>query len=492
MGSWSEQLRQEKPTARNDLALALAQSVGTKDPKAVKTVKQAVVSVASRKCSRRMTWGFQTCGPNEALVVSGCCHKKPLLVPGGTAFVWPGVQYIQRLALNTMTLQVSSVNVNSGQGVSISVTGIAQVKIQGQNEEMLLAACEQFLGKPEDEIQQVALETLEGHQRAIMGSMTVEEIYRDRKKFSKGVFEVASSDLVNMGITVVSYTLKDIRDDEGYLKALGLARTAEVKRDARIGEAEARRDATIKESIAEEERMASRLLNDTEIAKSKRDFELKKAAYDVEVQTKKAEAELAYELQAAKTKQRIKEENMQIKLIERTQEIAIQEQEIQRRERELDSGIRRPAEAEKYRMEKMAEANRNRLIMEAEAEAEAVALKGDAEAFAIEVKAKAEAEQMAKKADAWKEYKEAAMVDMMLQTLPKVAAEVAAPLSQAKKITMVSDGSGEVGAARITGEVLDIMLKVPTMVNKMTGVDVTNSLCGSVGQVGQPSRIRIR
>jgi len=366
--------------------------------------------------------------------------------------------------------------VNSGQGVAISVTGIAQVKIQGQNEEMLLAACEQFLSKSDDEIQQVALETLEGHQRAIMGSMTVEEIYKDRKKFSKQVFEVASSDLVNMGITVVSYTLKDIRDEEGYLKALGMARTAEVKRDARIGEAEARRDAQIKEAIAEEERMASRLLNDTEIAKAKRDFELKKAAYDVEVQTKKAEAELAYELQAAKTKQRIKEENMQIKVIERTQEIAIQSQEIQRRERELDSSVRRPAEAEKFKQEKLAEANRNKSIMEAEAEAEAVALKGDAEAYAIEIKAKAEAEKMAKKADAWKEYKEAAMVDMMLQTLPKVAAEVAAPLSQAKKITMVSDGSGEVGAARITSEVLEVMIKVPEMVNRMTGVDVTNNL----------------
>lgn len=454
-------------------------------------MKQAVISVASRKCSRRMTWGFQTCGPNEALVVSGCCHKKPLLVPGGRAFVWPGIQYIQRLALNTMTLQVSSVNVNSGQGVSISVTGIAQVKIQGQNEEMLLAACEQFLGKPEDEIMQVALETLEGHQRAIMGSMTVEEIYRDRKKFSKGVFEVASSDLVNMGITVVSYTLKDIRDDEGYLKALGLARTAEVKRDARIGEAEARRDATIKEAIAEEERMASRLLNDTEIAKSKRDFELKKAAYDVEVQTKKAEAELAYELQAAKTKQRIKEENMQIKVIERTQEICIQSQEILRRERELDSSVRRPAEADKYKLEKLAEAHRNKLIMEAEAEAEAIALKGDAEAFAIECKAKAEAEQMAKKADAWKEYKEAAMVDMMLQTLPKIAAEIAAPLSQTKKITLVSNGDGEVGAARITGEVLDIMVKVPDMVNRMTGVDITNNLSGNRVSLPAP-RVRVR
>merc|ERR1712110_264545 len=427
---------------------------------------------SKRRRQSRMTWGFQTCGPNEAMVVSGCCHRKPLLVPGGRTFVWPGIQYIQRMSLNTMTLTVTSPAVYTSQGVNITVTGIAQVKIQGQNEEMLLAACEQFLGKTEDEITQVALETLEGHQRAIMGSMTVEEIYRDRKKFSKAVFEVASSDLVNMGITVVSYTLKDIRDEEGYLKALGLARTAEVKRDARIGEAEARRDAQIKEAIAEEERMASRLLNDTEIAKAKRDFELKKAAYDVEVQTKKAEAELAYELQAAKTKQRIK-------VIERTQEIAIQSQEIQRRERELDSSVRRPAEAEKFKQEKLAEANRNKSIMEAEA----VALKGDAEAYAIEIKAKAEAEKMAKKADAWKEYKEAAMVDMMLQTLPKVAAEVAAPLSQAKKITMVSDGSGEVGAARITNEVLEVMVKVPDMVNRMTGVDVTNNLMMGGGGV---------
>jgi len=423
-----------------------------------------------------MTWGFVVCGPNEALVVSGCCHRKPLLVPGGRAFVWPGIQHVQRLRLNTMTLQVTSNNVYSAQGVAISVTGIAQVKIQGQNEEMLLAACEQFLSKNEEQIQQVALETLEGHQRAIMGSMTVEEIYKDRKKFSQQVFEVASSDLVNMGITVVSYTLKDIRDEEGYLKALGMARTAEVKRDARIGEAEAKRDAQIKEAIAEEERMAARLLNDAEIAKSKRDFELKKAAYDVEVQTKKAEAELAYELQAAKTKQRIKDEQMQIKVVERTQEILVQEQEIMRRERELDSTVRRPAEAEKFRCEKLAEATRNRMIMEAEADAEAEILRGEAEAFAIETKAKAEAEKMAKKADAWKEYKEAAILDMMLDAMPKIAAEIAAPLSQAKRITMVTDGSSDVGAAKLTNEVLSIMANVPNSVKNMTGVDITQIL----------------
>lgn len=427
-----------------------------------------------------MAWGFVTCGPNEALVVSGCCYMKPLLVPGGRAFVWPSIQQVQRISLNTMTLQVESPCVYTSQGVPISVTGIAQVKIQGQNEDMLLTACEQFLGKPEAEIQHIALVTLEGHQRAIMGSMTVEEIYKDRKKFSKQVFEVASSDLINMGITVVSYTLKDIRDEEGdskgYLKSLGMARTAEVKRDARIGEAEARCDAQIKEAIAEEQRMASRFLNDTEIAKAQRDFELKKAAYDVEVQTKKAEAEMAYELQAAKTKQRIKEEQMQVKVIERTQEIAVQDQEIQRRERELEATVRRPAEAEKYRLEKIAEANKFRVVLEAEAEAESIKIRGEAEAFAIAAKAKAEAEQMAQKAEAYREYREAAMVEMLLETLPKVAAEVAAPLSQTKKITMVSSGNGDIGAAKLTGEVLQIVNKVPELVKNITGVDISRSV----------------
>jgi flotillin len=375
-----------------------------------------------------------------------------------------------------MTLQVESAKVYTSQGVPVTVTGIAQVKIQGQNEEMLLIACEQFLGKATiREIEKVALETLEGHQRAIMGTMTVEEIYKDRKKFSKNVYEVASADLMNMGITVISYTLRDVRDDQGYLQALGMARTAEVKRDARIGEAEAKRDACIKEAIAEEERMAAKYINDTEIAKAKRDFELKKATYDLEVNTKKAEADMAYALQVAKTQQRIREEQMQIKVVERMQDIAVQEQEIQRRQKELDATIRRPAEAEKFRLEKIAEANRNRVILEAEAEAESLKLKGDAEAFALSAKGKAEAEQLAMKADAYKYYKDAAIVEMLLDVLPKVAAEVAAPLCQTKSLKMVSTG-GEIGAARLTTEVLETVLRMPQLISTITGVDITKAV----------------
>lgn len=159
-----------------------------------------------------------------------------------------------------MTLVIESPRVYSQQGVPISVTGIAQVKIQGGNADMLRAACEQFLGKTEEEIMDVAKQTLEGHQRAIMASMTVEDIYKNRKKFSKKVFEVASSDLVDMGFTVISYTIKDISDEEGYLKALGEARTAEVKRDARIGEAVAKKESMEEEAKAEEAAKVSFLI----------------------------------------------------------------------------------------------------------------------------------------------------------------------------------------------------------------------------------------
>merc|ERR1712055_1124499 len=161
------------------------------------------------------------------------------------------------------------------------------------------------------------------------------------------------------------------------------------------------------------------------------------------------------------------------------QNINIQEQEIKRKEKELDSKVRKPAEAEKYRLEKIAEAERQKVVLEAEAEAEAKALRGEAEAYAIEVKAKAEAEQMAKKADAWKEYKEAALVDMMLKVLPQVAAEVSGPLSQTKKITMVSTGGGPIGASKLTGEVLDIMASLPETVKQMTGVDITQKMANS-------------
>ncbi|XP_047134438.1 flotillin-1 isoform X1 [Hydra vulgaris] len=417
--------------------------------------------------------GFETCGPNEAMVVSGCGQERPLLISGGRKFVWAGLQKVQKISLNVMTLNVESPRVYTLHGVPISVTGIAQVKVQGSNEEMLHAACQQFLGKTEAQISKIALETLEGHQRAIMGTMTVEEIYQDRKKFSSSVFEVATSDLVHMGIQVISYTLKDVRDEEGYLLALGQKRIAEVQTDARIGQAQAKMQSGIREAEAEEIRVKAEYENHTEVARSQRDFQLKKASYDIEINAKKAIAELSSDLQTAITKQKIKEAEMDVKVIERAQAINVQIQEIQRKEKELESQVKIPANAEKYKIEKIAEAHRAKVILEAEAEAESIRIRGEAEAYAIEVKARAEAEQMSKKAAAWKEYQDAAMVDMLLETLPKVAAEIAHPLSKVKKMTMISSGSKDIGASKITGELLDIVIRMPQAMEQLTGVDIT-------------------
>merc|ERR1711892_1314538 len=421
--------------------------------------------LTDKKHKREM--GFETSGPNEAMIVSGFGYTSPAMIPGGRVWVWPCVQQIQRISLNTMTLQINGDHVNTKQGVPIRCIGVAQVKVESRQEQMLSTACTHFLGKDEETIRSIALETMEGHQRAIMGQMTVEEIYQDRKAFSVKVFEVASTDLMNMGIFVVSYTLKDIRDRDGYLKALGMGRTAQVKRDARIGEAHAKMKGEMKEAEAEQERMMSKYENDTLIADSKREYDLRKAENKKEVETQKAIEKLAHALQEAKTMQDLK-----IEIVKRTRQIELQDQEILRREKELEATVMKPAEAEKYRVEKIAQADKERAVLEAEAEAESIRIQGEARAYAIEQRAQAEAEQMRKKADAWQNYQEAAMVDMVLKTLPQIAAEIAAPLARANKVTMVSSGGGEIGAAKLTGEVLDVVRRLPAMVEAMTGVQL--------------------
>lgn len=257
-----------------------------------------------------------------------------------------------------------------------------------------------------------------------------------------------------------------------------MARTAEIVRDARIGEAEANRDAQIEVAIAEEQRLAAKLCNKTEVERAKRDFELKKATYDLEIETARAEAELAYKLQECKVRQRIKEETMTTEIIERMKFIEVAEQEVARKQCELDAKIRKPADAEKYRCQIMAEANKQKTLCEAASASDAIAMRGDADAFAIEIKAKAEAEVMAMKADAWKEYKKAAKVQMWMEALPSIAAEVAAPLSQTNKITMIgfTDQNESLGPARLTNEVLNIMEKIPESVTAMTGHRVKNSV----------------
>ncbi len=465
--------------------------------------------------------GFHTVGPNHALIVSGG-SVQPKLKVGGRMFVLPILQKAQIISLEVMTLQVNTARVYTKEGVSVSVDGVAQVKV-GRSEEAIRTAAEQFLGKTATQIAEVALQTLEGQQRAILGTMTVEDIYRDRVAFAEQVRDVAATDMTNMGLEIVSFSIRDIQDEQGYLEALGVRRTAEVKRDAAIGEAQAERDAGIKEASADQQRQAARFEADTAIAESERDFQTQKAAYDQQVNARTAEAELAYALQEAKTRQQIRGEELQIEVVERQKQIEVQQQEIIRRERELDATIRRPAEAERDQLELIAEGNRRRIRVESEAErykletvaegersriiaeaqagaesirlrgqadADAIRARGEAEADAIRAQGLAEAQAMNKKADAWKEYGQAAMIQQLFDSLPDVAGAVAEPLAKTDSIVVISnggDGNSGAGASKVTQDVSSTIAQLPALVQSLTGVDLISSLKNLPGIVSDES-----
>merc|ERR1712001_820763 len=336
--------------------------------------------------------------------------------------------------------------------------------------ELLQTASEQFLGKRPDEMMDTILQTLEGHLRAILGTMTVEEIYRDREQFALKVREVASPDVGKMGIEILSFTIKDVFDNVNYLGSLGKTQTEIVKRDAKIGIAEANRDAGIKEAECEKAAEDVKFQTDTKIEDDKRAFKLKQANFIKEVNTAQAEAELAYILEVAKLQQNIRTEQIKVQVVERKKQIEIEEQEIKRKEKELTSSVKLPAEAQAYKTQIIAEGQRTQVVEAARAEAEKVRLVGAAEAKSIEAIGKAEAEAMKLKARAYKDYGDAAVMALVLEALPKIAAEVAAPLGKTDEIVLLG------GADRTTTEVNKLLGQLPPAIQALTGVDLTGAL----------------
>merc|ERR1719281_2310617 len=368
-----------------------------------------------------------------------------------------------------MTLNPVCDNVETKQGVPLTVTGVAQVKIM-KNPELLGIAAEQFLGKSEGDITDTILQTLEGHLRAILGTLTVEEVYKDRDQFANLVREIAAPDVGRMGIEILSFTIKDVYDNVDYLASLGKTQTAVVKRDAEIGVAQANRDAGIREAECEKSAMDIKYSTDTKIEDNSRAFKLQKANFDKEVNTAKAEAQLAYELQAAKIQQRIRNEEIQIQVVERRKQIEIEEQEIKRKEKELTATVKLPAEAEAYKVQTIAEGQRTKTVEAARADGEKIRLIGAAEARATEAVGRAEAERIRMKASAYKQYGDAAILSLVLEALPQIAAEVSAPLAKTDEIVLIG------GSDRTTAEVSKLVGTLPPAVSALTGVDLTGAL----------------
>merc|ERR1719347_834931 len=378
-----------------------------------------------------------------------------------------------------MTLNPLCDNVETKQGVPLTVTGVAQVKIM-KDKNLLEIAAEQFLGKKEEEITETILQTLEGHLRAILGTLTVEEVYKDRDQFANLVREIAKPDVGKMGIEILSFTIKDVYDNVDYLASLGKSQTAAVKRDAEIGVAQAHRDAGIREAECEKSAMDIKYSIDTKIEDNSRAFKLQKANFDKEVNSSKAEAQLAYELQAAKIQQKIRNEEIQIQVVERRKQIEIEEQEIKRKEKELTATVKLPAEAEAYKVQTVAEGNRTKVVESAKAEGEKIRLIGAADARAVEAVGRAEAESMRMKASAYKQYGDAAVMSLVLESLPQIAAEVAAPLAKTDEIVLIG------GNNNTTNEINKLVGTLPPAVQALTGVDIT----GALGKIPGATMVR--
>ncbi|XP_054155157.1 flotillin-2-like [Oppia nitens] len=415
---------------------------------------------------------IHTVGPNESLVVSGgCCGStKKQLVVGGWAWAWWMVTDVQRLSLEVMTLSPKCESVETSQGVPLTVTGVAQCKVMTEKEFLTIAA-EQFLGKSVDHIKCVILQTLEGHLRAILGTLTVEEVYRDRDQFASLVREVATPDVGRMGIEILSFTIKDVYDNVEYLASLGKARTAAVKRDANVGVAQAERDAGIREAECEKSSMDVKYGANTKIEDSLRQYSLQKAQFDSEVNSKKAEAQLAYELQSAKMQQKIRNEELEIEVVERRKDIAVEEKEILRKEKELISDVRLPADFEAAKLELIAQGKKYQTIEASRADSQRTKVIGAADAYAIEAIGKAEAERMRMKAAAYKQYSDAAILSITLEALPKIAAEVAAPLAKTDEIVLINGPE-----SAITSSVTQLVSQIPPTVHALTGIDLSKVL----------------
>ena len=442
-------------------------------------------------------------GPNQVLVVSGRKHRvrEPdgtitvrgfRVVKGGGSFVWPILEKVDVLSLELLTIDVQTPEVYTSKGVPVRVDGVAQIKVKGDDVSMATAA-EQFLSKATDDIKNIATQTLEGHLRAILGTMTVEDIYQNRDAFASKVQEVAAGDMANMGLTIVSFTIRDIRDGQGYLEALGKPRIAQVKRDAQIAQAEADRDAMIRSSQAVQAGQEAKFVADTKIAEAQRNYQSNVAQYQAAVNQKKAEADLAYDLQKFKTGQLVKAEEVQVSIVEKQKQIELQQQEILRKQRELEAMVQKPADAERYRVETLANAKKFQLETEAAgaasatkatgfagadvvkatglAEADANKARGLAEADVIEAQGKATAEAMRVKAESFKQYNEAAVIEMIVRILPEVAGKISEPLSKTEKMVIINSGNGPGGgASKLTGDVTTIISQLPPVVESLTGI----------------------
>src|SRR5215467_7155131 len=320
-------------------------------------------------------------GPNQALIVYGAGGTQ--IITGGSKFVLPLYQRAQEFSLELMSFDVApSQDLYTTQGVAVNVEAVTQIKVRSDQESVKTAA-EQFLSKPQDVREGLIRLVMEGHLRGIVGQLTVEELVKDPENVGSKMLKTVTPDMEKMGLEVISFTIKDVRDKNEYITNMGRPQIAEIKkqadiatamaqRDTQIQQANASREAAVAKSMADQERVKAETESLALQAESQRNLALKKASFDAEVKTKQASADKAYDIQANMMQQQVVTEAVKVTEVEKNAQVKVQQAEIQRRELELQATIQKAAEAERRRIETVAEAERQRLILEAQGQADAV------------------------------------------------------------------------------------------------------------------------
>jgi flotillin len=429
---------------------------------------------------------YRKAGPNEALIVYGMGGTH--VYSGRGAIIFPMVQTCRDLSLELMSFDVApQQSLYTNQGVAVTVEAVAQIKVKSDKESILTAA-EQFLSKRPEQRESLIRLVMEGHLRGIIGQLTVEQIVKEPEMVGDRMRSTCADDMSKMGLEVVSFTIKEVRDKNEYITNMGRPDIARIKRDAEVAAAEADRDIAIKraeatraaavaKAQADQERVAAETASMAKQAEAQRDLDIKKASYLEMTKKAQATADKAYEIETNVMQQRVVEESVRVQQVEREAQVKVQEAEIARRERELIATVLKGAEIERQRIETIANAERQRLISEAEGRASSIRAQGEAEAEIIFKKGEAEAKAMNVKAEAFQEYNQAAVVDKLISSLPEVVRALAEPLGKVDKVTIVSTGNGDAaGAYKLTGDITKIAAQVPALFEALSGMQVSDLL----------------
>ena len=440
---------------------------------------------------------YRKVGPHEALIIYGMGGTR--IVKGRGAVIAPVIVNCRVLSLELMSFDVApKQDMYTKQGVAVTVEAVAQIKVKSDNESIETAA-EQFLTKSPQEREGLIRLVMEGHLRGIIGQLTVEEIVKQPEMVSDKMRATCADDISKMGLEVISFTIKEVRDQNEYIANMGKPDVARIKRDADVATAEAERDTAMRRAVAQrdaavaraeadKQRVLAETLSQAAQAEAQRDLEVKKATYLETVKRQQAQADKAYDIQTNVMQQQLVAEQVKVQQVEKEQQVLVQDAEIQRRERELIATVLKPAEIERQRIETLAEAEKQRLIAEAEGHAASTRATGEAEAEIIFKKGEAEAKALNVKAGAYQEWNQAAVVDRLIGSLPEVVRALAAPLANVDKITIVSTGDGQAaGMHKITGDMVQMAAQIPALFETLSGMKVSE-LLSKVKTIGQPEK----